>query len=84
MAKIEIYTWKTCPFCVRAKQLLDMKDVDYTEYMIQGDDDARAKMVTRTGGPKSVPQIFIDDVHIGGCDDIHALEAKGELNALLI
>ena len=83
MAKIEIYTWKTCPFCVRAKQLLDMKDVDYTEYMIQGDDDARAKMITRTGGPKSVPQIFIDDAHIGGCDDIHALEAKGELDAIL-
>lgn len=83
MAKIEIYTWKTCPFCVRAKQLLDMKDVDYTEYMIQGDDDARAKMITRTGGPKSVPQIFIDDVHIGGCDDIHALEAKGELDNIL-
>jgi glutaredoxin 3 len=60
-----------------------MKDVDYTEYMIQGDDDARAKMITRTGGPKSVPQIFIDDVHIGGCDDIHALEAKGELDTIL-
>ncbi len=60
-----------------------MKDVDYTEYMIQGDDDARAKMVERTGGPKSVPQIFIDDVHIGGCDDIHALEAKGELDTIL-
>lgn len=83
MAKIEIYTWKTCPFCVRAKQLLDMKDVDYTEYMIQGDDDARAKMITRTGGPKSVPQIFIDDVHIGGCDDIYALEAKGALDKIL-
>ena len=83
MAKIEIYTWKTCPFCTRAKQLLDMKDVDYTEYMIQGDDDARAKMVERTGGPKSVPQIFIDNKHIGGCDDIHALEAKGELDPLL-
>jgi glutaredoxin 3 len=83
MAKIEIYTWKTCPFCRKALQLLDMKDVDYTEYMIQGDDNARAKMVTRTGGPKSLPQIFIDDVHIGGCDDIHALEAKGELDNIL-
>ncbi len=83
MAKIEIYTWATCPFCVRAKALLDMKDVDYTEYMIQGDDAARAKMIERTGGPKSVPQIFINDVHHGGCDDIHALEAKGELDGLL-
>jgi glutaredoxin 3 len=83
MAKVEIYTWATCPFCVRAKALLDTKDVDYTEYMIQGDEDARTKMIKRTGGPKSVPQIFIDDTHIGGCDDIHALEAKGQLDNIL-
>lgn len=84
MAKVEIYTWETCPFCRRALSLLDSKAVDYTEYMIQGDEDARAKMAQRTGGPKSLPQIFIDDVHIGGCDDIHALEAKGHLDGMLI
>lgn len=83
MAKVEIYTWSTCPFCRKAKALLDAKDVDYTEYDITGDEDARAKMVTRTGGPKSVPQIFIDDQHIGGCDDLHESEEKGELDRLL-
>ncbi len=83
MAKIEIYTWTTCPFCMRAKALLDAKDVEYTEYNITGDDAARTKMVQRTGGSKSVPQIFVNDVHYGGCDDIHALDAKGQLDGIL-
>jgi glutaredoxin 3 len=83
MAKVEIYTWNTCPFCRRAKDLLDAKDVDFTEYDITGDDAAREKMVERTRGPRTVPQIFINDNHIGGCDDLHLLEEKGELNALL-
>lgn len=83
MAKIEIYTWTTCPFCVRAKALLDKKGVMYTEHNITGDDGARAKMIARTGGPKSVPQIFVDDKHYGGCDDIHALDAQGKLDAIL-
>lgn len=83
MAKVEIYTWSTCPFCIRAKGLLQSKGVEYTEYDITGDDVARSKMIERTGGPKSVPQIFINDKHYGGCDDIHALDNKGELDALL-
>jgi glutaredoxin 3 len=83
MAKIEIYTWSTCPFCLRAKKLLDRKKVEYTEYDITGDDQARAKMVERTGGSKSVPQIFINDQHVGGCDDIHELDYDGKLNELL-
>lgn len=83
MAKVEIYTWATCPYCMRAKALLDSKGVEYEEYMIQGDEDARDKMAERTGGPRSVPQIFIDDQHIGGCDDLHALDDKGELDGLL-
>ena len=83
MAKVEIYHWTTCPFCIRALALLDKKGVAYTDYDITGDEAARAKMVQRTGGPKTVPQIFIDDVHIGGCDDIHALDAKGQLDGLL-
>ncbi len=83
MAKVEIYYWTTCPFCARALGLLEKKGVEYTGYDITGDEDARAKMIERTGGPKSVPQIFIDDKHIGGCDDIHALDAKGELDPLL-
>lgn len=83
MAKIEIYTWDHCPYCRKAKALLDAKDVDYTEYKIDGDESARDKMQARANGRRSVPQIFIDDKHIGGCDDIHALEEKGELDKLL-
>lgn len=83
MSKIEIYTWSTCPFCMRAKKLLDRKGAEYTEYDITGDEAARAKMVERTGGPKSVPQIFINDKHIGGCDDLHELDYDGELKTLL-
>ena len=83
MAKIEIYTWNTCPFCKRAKALLDSKGVEYTEYDITGDEDARAKMKERTGGPKSVPQIFVNDNLIGGCDDLHELEDQGKLDDVL-
>ncbi len=83
MAKVEIYTWTTCPYCIRAKALLDSKGVKYTEYNITGDNAARAKMIERTGGPDSIPQIFINGKHYGGCDDIHALDAKGQLDPLL-
>lgn len=83
MAKVEIYYWSTCPYCVRARGLLDAKGIAYEGYNITGDDAARAKMIERTGGPKSVPQIFIDDKHIGGCDDLHALDASGKLDALV-
>ncbi|MEM7761487.1 MAG: glutaredoxin 3 [Cyanobacteria bacterium P01_G01_bin.67] len=82
-AKVEIYTWSRCPFCIRAKGLLDHKGVDYTEYCIDGDEDARDEMTERAQGKSSLPQIFIDDRHIGGCDDIYALESMGELDALL-
>lgn len=81
---VEIYTWQTCPFCMRAKSLLDSKGVDYTEYKIDGDDQARQKMIERTGGSRTVPQIFVDgDNYIGGCDDLYALEQKGELDKVL-
>lgn len=83
MAKVEIYYWTTCPYCARARALLDSKGVQYTGYDITGDEPAREKMAKRTGGRKSVPQIFINDKHIGGCDDIHALDAKGGLDPLL-
>jgi glutaredoxin 3 len=83
MANVEIYTWETCPFCRRAKELLDSKAVDYQEYMIQGDDDARDKMAERANGRRTVPQIFINDQWIGGCDDMQLLEAEGKLDALL-
>ncbi len=80
---VEIYTWSSCPFCIRAKALLDRKGVQYTEYTIDGDEAARDRMSQRANGRRSVPQIFINDRHIGGCDDIHALEAQGELDSLL-
>jgi glutaredoxin 3 len=80
---IEIYTWQTCPFCIRAKALLKNKGVEFTEYAIDGDNAARSKMAERADGRKSLPQIFIDDQHIGGCDDIYALDAQGKLNSLL-
>lgn len=83
MANVEIYTWSTCPYCARAKDLLKTKGIDYVEYDITGDDDARGKMIDRTGGPKSVPQIFIDDIHYGGNDDLHALDAEGKLDMIL-
>lgn len=83
MTAVEIYTWTTCPYCIRAKALLDSKGVKYTEYNISGDDNAREKMAERTGGPRTVPQIFVNDVHYGGCDDIHALDAEGKLDDIL-
>ena len=84
MANVEIYTWSTCPYCRRAKQLLDQKNVAYTEYVIDGDEAARDAMVARgTGGRRSVPQIFINDRHIGGNDDLYTLEHQGNLDTLL-
>ncbi len=83
MVNVEIYTWSTCPFCTRAKALLDEKGVQYTEYDITGNEPAREKMKERTGGPKSVPQIFINDKHYGGCDELYALDADGTLDVLL-
>ena len=82
--EIEIYTWQTCPYCIRAKSLLDGKNVNYTEHKIDGDEEARAKMIERTGGSRSLPQVCVNkDNHIGGCDDLYALEAKGQLNDTL-
>ncbi len=82
-SKVEIYIWSWCPFCIRAKALLDKKGVQYTEYCIDGDDEARAVMAQRANGGRSLPQIFINDQHIGGCDDIYALEFQGQLDPLL-
>ena len=82
MPHIEIYTWQTCPWCQKAKALLDEKGVTYSEYKIDGD-DAHAKMVERAGGRTSVPQIFIDNHHIGGCKDMFALDEEGGLDPLL-
>ncbi len=82
-AKVEIYTWATCPFCIQAKQLLDHKNINYAEYGIDGDEMARSEMADRALGRRSLPQIFIDDQHIGGCDDLYDLEGQGKLDPLL-
>lgn len=84
MVKVEIYTWTYCPYCISAKQLLDSKGIQYTEYTIDDDEIARDAMVERgADGKRSVPQIFIDDVHIGGNDALQQLEQQCELDALL-
>jgi glutaredoxin 3 len=80
--KVEIYTWATCPFCIRAKNLLHQKGIEFIEYSIDGDEAARSAMAKRANGRRSVPQIFINDQHIGGCDDIYELNAEGKLDEL--
>ncbi len=81
--RVEIYSWQFCPYCIRAKGLLDRKGVIYSEYRIDGDEEARRLMAIRANGRTSLPQIFINNLGIGGCDDLHVLERKGELDTLL-
>lgn len=83
-AIVEIYTWQTCPYCIRAKILLRWKGVQFTEYKIDGNDAARTQMAERANGKRSVPQIFINHQHIGGCDDLYALDRAGQLDARLM
>ncbi|MFP4122347.1 glutaredoxin 3 [Coleofasciculus sp.] len=82
-ANVEIYTWQTCPFCIRAKILLWWKGVNFTEYKIDGDGSARMKMAERANGRRTVPQIFINNQHIGGCDELYSLDSQGKLEPLL-
>ncbi|MDD1415347.1 glutaredoxin 3 [Dolichospermum sp. ST_con] len=82
-ANVEIYTWQTCPYCIRAKMLLWWKGVNFTEYKIDGDETARANMAERANSRRSVPQIFINNQHIGGCDDLYQLDTKAQLDPLL-
>ncbi|MBO9623626.1 MAG: glutaredoxin 3 [Sphingomonas sp.] len=83
MAKVEIYTKAFCPYCHRAKHLLDGKGVDYVEYDITFDGAKRQEMIQRANGRTTVPQVFIDERHIGGSDDLAALDRKGGLDPLL-
>ena len=83
MSKVEIYTWQYCPFCIRAKSLLKKKNINFKEYKIDGDEDARALMTERAHGRRTLPQIFIDNECIGGCDDLYTLENENKLDALL-
>jgi glutaredoxin 3 len=82
MSDVVIYTTKVCPYCVRAKALLDRKGVEYQE--ISAEDEAvREAMITKAGGRRTVPQIFINGQHIGGCDDLYALDKEGKLQPML-
>ena len=83
MAHVEIYTTQVCPYCVRAKDLLKRKGITPQEIRVDTDDNARDLMLERAHGRRSVPQIFIDGVHIGGCDDLYALESAGNLDGML-
>jgi len=83
MAKIEIYTSPFCGYCHRAKALLTKKGVAFSEIDVIEHPDRRGEMVARANGGQTVPQIFIDGRHIGGCDDMYALEAAGKLDPLL-
>ena len=83
MKKVVIYTKEICPYCVKAKKLLDKKFVSYEEIEITGQDDMRENLIALSGGRKTVPQIFIGNYHVGGCDDLYALENEGKLDELL-
>ncbi|PCK09568.1 MAG: glutaredoxin 3 [Alteromonadaceae bacterium] len=83
MAKVEIYTTRFCPYCVRAKSLLDSKCVDYKEFAVDGDPALRQEMLNKSGR-RTVPQIWIEGQHIGGCDELMALEYRGRLNSMLV
>jgi glutaredoxin 3 len=83
MPNIEIYTTPYCPYCVRAKALLKKKGAAFTEIDVGGDWQRREEMIERANGRMTVPQIFIGDLHVGGSDDLHALDSAGKLDPLL-
>jgi glutaredoxin 3 len=83
MARVEIYTTMLCPYCWRAKKLLEERGAAYHEVDVMPDGKLRAEMRARSGGRTSVPQIFINGQHIGGCDELYALDRAGKLKPLL-
>ena len=83
MPKIEVYSTGYCPYCVSAKNLLKSKGLEWTEVMVDTDPARRDEMLQRSGGRRTVPQIFIGETHVGGFDDLYALEKSGKLDNLL-
>ncbi len=83
MASAVIYTKDYCPYCTKAKALLTRKGVAFKEIDVTKDEAAQAEMLSRANGKKTVPQIFIGSTHVGGCDDLYALDGAGKLDALL-
>ena len=83
MHPVTIYTTRICPYCVNAKRLLDKKGVTYEEVRVDTSAEKRDEMLARSKGQRTVPQIFIGNTHVGGCDELYALEHEGKLNSLL-
>ena len=83
MQPVAISTTQYCPYCLAAKELLKERGVQFTEFEITKEAGKRQEMIAKAGGRSTVPQIFIGDRHIGGCDDLHALDSRGELDRLL-
>jgi glutaredoxin 3 len=83
MPAVELYTTPSCPYCIAAKELLRRKGVDFKDIDVAGRPELRAEMMARAGGRRSVPQIFIGATHVGGCDDLYALDDAGKLDPLL-
>ncbi|MEI9993594.1 MAG: glutaredoxin 3 [Rhizomicrobium sp.] len=83
MSNVKIYTTPICPYCVRAKALLKKKGATFDEIDVFMDSDARREMEAKSEGRRTVPQIFIGEKHVGGCDDLYALESQGKLDPLL-
>ena len=84
MKPVEIYTTPTCPYCIAAKRLLTKKGIGFAEIDVSADPGLRQAMTARAGGRRTVPQIFIGGTHVGGCDDLHALDADGKLDPMLV
>ena len=83
MKKVKIYTTPYCPFCIKAKQLLKGKNIDFKEIDLSEEPEKFDEMIKKSNGARTVPQIFADDTHIGDCDYIHELDNKGELDKIL-
>lgn len=83
MTNIVVYSKEQCPYCVKAKNLLTRKGQKYTELNVAQDPKALEDMLAKSGGKRTVPQIFINGAHVGGCDDLYALDAAGKLDAML-
>lgn len=83
MKQVEIYTTPICPYCLMAKRLLNQKNIPFVEYGVMTNPAKKAEMMKRANGGHTVPQIFIGGEHVGGCDDLHALDNAGRLDAML-
>jgi glutaredoxin 3 len=83
MPKIVVYTTRICPYCMRAKALLKKKGASYEEIDVSDDPALREALIAKAGGKRTVPQIFIGDTHVGGCDELYALDRAGKLDPLL-